>query len=331
MGRSSRSSHRSSFYCPVSIATDPKLRRSRSNTIIAAGSHVAGFLVCPCHIPAATVIVISRRIATAAARCSDNFVMWLHGDGPACSNAEATEMTVLSTSGAVSFKPPWRPQMLVKCLFLPLRDHVCTAPIGAFAWTNHSSWYHEAFSRSSTALQAQTLVLHAGVDVVTVGESVAVDEGDSAAGGVLLILLPLHRKVGLILVTPTTLLLLLLLLLLAIPPAVQLLMFLLLTASLASPQLLLSNSHAGVTTATPPLTATSSAATLPKTTNGKRMGVARRRRCRRRHLRFLQLLYFAVGIQCANGMLYQYSCDVGRGDEGAFLDIESSDSWPTII
>ena len=256
--------------------------------------------------------------------------MWLHGDGPACSKAEATEMNVLSTSSAVPFKPPWRPQMLVKCLFLPLRDHLCTAPIGAFAGTNHSSWYHEAFSRRPTTLQAQTLVLHAGVDVVTVGESVTVDEGDSAAGGVLLILLPLHRKVGLILVTPTALLLLLLLVL-AIPPAVQLLLFLLLTATPASPQLLLSNSHAGVTTATPPLTATSPAATLPKTTNGKRMGVARRRRCRRRHLWFLQLLHFAVGIQCANGMLYQYSCDVGRGDEGAFLDIESSDSWPTII
>ena len=75
------------------------------------------------------------------------------------------------------------------------------------------------------------------------------------------------------------------------------------------------------TAATAPLIATSPAATLPKTTNGKHMGVARRRRRRRRTLRFLQLLHFAIGIRCANGMLYECSCDVGRGEERAFLDI----------
>ena len=39
-------------------------------------------------------------------------------------------------------------------------------------------------ARSPTALQAQTLVLRAGVDVVAVDESVAVDEGNHAADGV---------------------------------------------------------------------------------------------------------------------------------------------------
>ena len=94
---------------PVSIATDPKLRRSRSNTIAAAERHVAGLLVRPCHTPAAAVIVISRRIATVTARRSDHVGMRLHGDGPACRNEEATGMTVLSTSGAVPLKPPWYP------------------------------------------------------------------------------------------------------------------------------------------------------------------------------------------------------------------------------
>ena len=40
------------------------------------------------------------------------------------------------------------------------------------------------FARSPTALQAQTLVLRAGVDGVTVDESVAADDGNYAAGGV---------------------------------------------------------------------------------------------------------------------------------------------------
>ena len=98
------------FIVPVCIATDPNLRRSSSNTIAAVESHAAGLLVRPCHILATTVIVmIPRRIATAAARRSDHVGMRLHGNGPACRNAEATEMTVLSTSGAVSLKPPWRP------------------------------------------------------------------------------------------------------------------------------------------------------------------------------------------------------------------------------
>ena len=110
--------------------------------------------------------------------------------------------------------------MLAKSLFLPHREHLCTAPIGAFAGTNHSSWYHEAFSRSPSALlQAQTLALHAGVDIVTVGERLAVDEGDSAAGGV-------TNAAGFVAsaqesgadVGDSTALLLLLLLLLAIPP-----------------------------------------------------------------------------------------------------------------
>ena len=39
-------------------------------------------------------------------------------------------------------------------------------------------------ARSLTALQAQTLVLRAGVDVVAVDESVAVDGGNHAADGV---------------------------------------------------------------------------------------------------------------------------------------------------
>ena len=137
----------------------------------------------------------------------------------------------------------------------------------------------------------------------------------------LLIILPLHRELELMLATLTAILLLLLLLLLAIPPVILLLLFLLLTATPAGPQLLLSNSPAGVTAATPPLTATSPAAILPKTTNGKRMGVARRRHRRRRHLRFLQFLHFADGIRCANCMLYDCSCDVRRGQRRSFLDI----------
>ena len=40
------------------------------------------------------------------------------------------------------------------------------------------------FARSPKAHQAQTLVLRAGVDVVTMDESDAADEGDYAAGGV---------------------------------------------------------------------------------------------------------------------------------------------------
>ena len=39
-------------------------------------------------------------------------------------------------------------------------------------------------ARSPTALQAQTLVLRAGVDVIAVDESVAVDRGNHAADGV---------------------------------------------------------------------------------------------------------------------------------------------------
>ena len=113
----------------------------------------------------------------------------------------------------------------------------------------------------------------------------------------------------------------LLLLLLAIPPVIPLLLlFLLLTATPADSQLLLSNSLVGETAAYPPLTATSLAATLPKTTNVKRIEVVRRRR-RRKHLRFLQLLHFAVGIRCTNGMLYECSCDVQRGERRALLDI----------
>ena len=94
---------------PVSFGTDSKLRRSRSVTTTAAGRHTAGFLVCAFHTPAATAIVIPRRITTVAARCSDHLGMWLHGDGPACRNAEVTEMTVFSTNDAVPLKPPWRP------------------------------------------------------------------------------------------------------------------------------------------------------------------------------------------------------------------------------
>ena len=133
----------------------------------------------------------------------------------------------------------------------------------------------------------------------------------------LLIPLPLHREMGLMLTFPTVMLLLLLLL--AISPVIPLLLFLLLTATPAGPELLLSNFPAGETAVTSPLTATSPAATLPKTTNGKRMGVARRRRPR--HLRFLQLLHSAVGIRCANGILYECTCDVGRREGRTFLDI----------
>ena len=91
------------------IATDSNMRRSSSNTITSAGRHADGLLVRPCHTLAAAVIVIPRRIVTAAARRSVHVGMRLHGDGPSCRNEEATEMTVLSTSGAVPLKPPWRP------------------------------------------------------------------------------------------------------------------------------------------------------------------------------------------------------------------------------
>ena len=67
------------------------------------------------------------------------------------------------------------------------------------------------------------------------------------------ILLPLHRKLALILAIPTAMLLLLPS---NSPPGLQLLLF---------------NAPAGETAVIPPLTATSPAATLPKTTNGKRM------------------------------------------------------------
>ena len=129
-------------------------------------------------------------------------------------------------------------------------------------------------------------------------------------------MLPLHRELGLMLAIPAAMLLLLLLL--AISPVIPLLLFMLLTATPAGPQLLLSNSPAGETAAIPPLTVTSPATTLPKTTNGKRMGVARRRR---RHLRFIQLLHVVVGIRCANAMLYECSCDVRHGEGRAFLDL----------
>ena len=39
------------------------------------------------------------------------------------------------------------------------------------------------------------------------------------------------------------------------------------------------------------------------------------------HLRFLQLLHFAVDTRCANGMLYKCSRDARRGEGRAFLDI----------
>ena len=178
-------------------------------------------------------------------------------------------------------------------------------------------------ARSCTALQVQTSVLRAGVDAVTVDESVAADERYYAAGGMTSAAdsVPAAQGNGADVDDSNAmlLLLLLLLLLLAISPVIPLLLFLLLTATPAGPQLLLSNFPAGETAATPPLTATSPAATLPKTTNGKRMGVARRRR--RRHLRFLQLLHSAVGIRCANGILYECTCDVGRREGRAFLDI----------
>ena len=94
-------------------------------------------------LPPTAVIVIPRRIATAAARRSDYVGGW---DGPAYRNAEATEMTVLSTSSTVPLKPPWRPtdagQISVPSAS---REHLCTAPISAFAGTDDSSWYHVAF------------------------------------------------------------------------------------------------------------------------------------------------------------------------------------------
>ena len=100
----------------------------------------------------------------------------------------------------------------------------------------------------------------------------------------LLILLPLHSELEMMLAFPTAMLLLLL------------------SYSPAGSLLLLSNPVAGETAAIPPLTTTSPAATLPKTTNGKRMGVAWRRRRRQRHVWVFQLVHFAVGIQCANGI-----------------------------
>ena len=177
-------------------------------------------------------------------------------------------------------------------------------------------------ARSCTALQVQTSVLRAGVDAVTVDESVAADEGYYAAGGMTSAADSVAAAQGNgadVDDSNAMLLLLLLLLLLAIAPVIPLLLFLLLAATPAGPELLLSNFPAGETAATSPLTTISPAATLPKTTNGKRMGVARRRR--RRHLRFLRLLHSAVGIRCANGILYECTCDVGRREGRAFVDI----------
>ena len=173
-------------------------------------------------------------------------------------------------------------------------------------------------ARSSTALQAQTLVLSAGVDVVTVDESVADDERGYAADGVANTAdcvtaaqgtgayigdsnrhAAAAAAAGHLSRDPTA----------DVPE--------LLTAISMCPKLVLPNSPAGKPPAYPPLTTTSSTATLPKITNGKRMGVARRRR-RRRHLQFLQLLHFAV---CMDGMLYECSCNVRRGEGRAFLDI----------
>ena len=212
--------------------------------------------------------------------------------------------------------------MLAKCVFLPHREHLCTAPIGAFAGTNRSSWYHEALSRSPTALQVQTLVLHAGVDVITVGESVAVDERDSAAGGVTnaAYFVASAQESGadvgdsnrLAAAAAAT----------GHPPRGP-------TADVlaadrhpreptaAAVQLPRRGSHRH-----PSVDSYISRRDLAKTTNGKCMRVARRRRRRRRrHLRFLRLLYFAVGIPYTNGMIYQCWCDVGRGEERALLDI----------
>ena len=95
---------------PVSIATDSKLRGSLSNMISAAGRQTAGLLVRPCHTPTAAVIVIPRRIATVTARRSDHIGMRLNGVGSVNRDAEATKMTVLSTSDAVPLKPQWRPK-----------------------------------------------------------------------------------------------------------------------------------------------------------------------------------------------------------------------------
>ena len=78
----------------------------------------------------------------------------------------------------------------------------------------------------------------------------------------LLFLLPLHRELGLMLAIPTAMLLRLL------------------SNSPEGPQLLLFTLPAEEITAIPPLTTISPAATLPKTTNGNRMEVARRRRRR---------------------------------------------------
>ena len=72
---------------------------------------------------------------------------------------------------------------------------------------------------------------------------------------VVMVLFPLHRKLGLILAFPTAMLLLLLLLLLTISSMVLLLLFLLLIATPTGPQLLLSYSLVRETTAIPLLTA----------------------------------------------------------------------------
>ena len=101
---------------------------------MAAGRHAAGLLVRPCHNLATAVIVIPRRIATAAAKRSNHFGMGLHGNGPACRNAEATEMTVLATSGAVPLKPPRRHTDAGQ-MSDPHREHLGTEPIGAFDGT----------------------------------------------------------------------------------------------------------------------------------------------------------------------------------------------------
>ena len=108
--------------------------------------------------------------------------MRLHGDGSACRNAETTEMTVFSTSGAVPPKSPHRWWSNVRSFRiantwvrrLSVRSLGPVVLLGA-TWRS---------AHSPTALQAQTLVLRAGVDVLTVDESVAADDRSYAAGGV---------------------------------------------------------------------------------------------------------------------------------------------------
>ena len=116
---------------------------------MAAGRHAAGLLVHSCHTFAAAVIMIPRRITIAAARRSDYVGMRLHGDGPARRNAEATEMTVLSTSDAVPLKTPWRPTDAGQMPDPSHREHLGTAPVDAFARTSGSSWYYVAFCPQS--------------------------------------------------------------------------------------------------------------------------------------------------------------------------------------